>query len=532
MADNLVALANTGTGTDVLATDEISGVHYPRTKIGFGEDGTYVDVSATDPLPVEGAMTVASLPLPAGAATETTLSALNTKVTTLTMIPDDHDSGVVVRPVGQYTRVCSFANVGASVLSSDFRTPDVGTGVGYSQASGSLLITGGTTANAEFLTRSTESWRGAMQMRYSLVASQRITNTNFMMVLADLVGENLAVTVNSAVSITVALPGHSFTSQNVGQFMFVGAISGVNGVPGRYAIASVVAGTSITFTVAGWPASGSGTVDLFGWNHVKHLYTSTTATNIAVDAQRRGWATGDSTVNINTTASPGHIMQAHLSGREVYWADTLRVSTNTPSVTVRGSRFENMPDDDVDLYLWIWSYNGTSVPASSTTWTVGLAAVEKFAPTPVYIQGQELQGAASPAPVTQVGTVTVSGSLTSAGTTTATPATPTASIVNSAASTNGTVVKASAGTVYGVTVSNINAAIRYLKLYNSTTVTVGTTTPAITLAIPAGGFVNVNWGPMGMRFGTGICLAMTTGATDADTGAVAANEIKSTISYI
>ena len=52
MADNLTALANTGTGTDVLATDEISGVHYPRSKIGFGVDGSYTDVSHSHHLPV------------------------------------------------------------------------------------------------------------------------------------------------------------------------------------------------------------------------------------------------------------------------------------------------------------------------------------------------------------------------------------------------------------------------------------------------------------------------------------------------
>jgi alkylhydroperoxidase family enzyme len=52
MADNLIALANTGTGTDVLATDEIDSVHYPRTKIGFGNDGSYGDVSAENRLPV------------------------------------------------------------------------------------------------------------------------------------------------------------------------------------------------------------------------------------------------------------------------------------------------------------------------------------------------------------------------------------------------------------------------------------------------------------------------------------------------
>lgn len=37
----------------VLATDEISSVHYPRTKVGFGAAGNYADVSDAAPLPVE-----------------------------------------------------------------------------------------------------------------------------------------------------------------------------------------------------------------------------------------------------------------------------------------------------------------------------------------------------------------------------------------------------------------------------------------------------------------------------------------------
>jgi hypothetical protein len=130
------------------------------------------------------------------------------------------------------------------------------------------------------------------------------------------------------------------------------------------------------------------------------------------------------------------------------------------------------------------------------------------------------------APSTTVsGTVTANqGTLVAGGTAN--------TIINSAASTNGTVVKGSAGTVYAVTVSNINAAVRYLKLYNSTTVTVGTTTPAIVIPIPAGGVVNLNLGAIGQRFATGICIGMTTGAADNDTGAVAAGEIKAMISYI
>ena len=48
MPDNITAPA---TGA-VLATDEIGGVHYPRTKLSVGADGTAVDVSTGNPLPV------------------------------------------------------------------------------------------------------------------------------------------------------------------------------------------------------------------------------------------------------------------------------------------------------------------------------------------------------------------------------------------------------------------------------------------------------------------------------------------------
>ena len=110
---------------------------------------------------------------------------------------------------------------------------------------------------------------------------------------------------------------------------------------------------------------------------------------------------------------------------------------------------------------------------------------------------------------------------------------PTASNINSAATTNATSVKASAGTVYSVTASNINAAIRYLKFYNKASApTVGTDVPVITIPIPAGGAINIPFGTTGHRFATGIALAITTGAADSDTGAVEANEIKVATAYI
>ncbi len=105
----------------------------------------------------------------------------------------------------------------------------------------------------------------------------------------------------------------------------------------------------------------------------------------------------------------------------------------------------------------------------------------------------------------------------------------------SAASTNATSVKASAGQVYTILATNLNAAVRYLKLYNkASSPTVGTDTPVMTLAIPGNtagaGFV-LDTGGMGIAFATGIALALTTGVADSDNTGVAANEIVITLLY-
>lgn len=110
----------------------------------------------------------------------------------------------------------------------------------------------------------------------------------------------------------------------------------------------------------------------------------------------------------------------------------------------------------------------------------------------------------------------------------------TSSMTISAASTNATSVKGSAGQVGFIYCSNINAAVRYLKIYNkATSPTVGTDTPVAVFAIPgntAGGGFFTNFGP-GIELGTGIAFALTTGVATSDTGAVAANDIVVTLGY-
>lgn len=97
-------------------------------------------------------------------------------------------------------------------------------------------------------------------------------------------------------------------------------------------------------------------------------------------------------------------------------------------------------------------------------------------------------------------------------------------------------VKASAGTVYGVWFSNTATATRFLKFYNATaaSVTVGSTTPVLTLALPGNTSDDVSGVfaiAQGIAFSTAITVAATTAVGDSDTGAPSANDVIVNIFY-
>jgi hypothetical protein len=87
-------------------------------------------------------------------------------------------------------------------------------------------------------------------------------------------------------------------------------------------------------------------------------------------------------------------------------------------------------------------------------------------------------------------------------------------------------IKATAGQLYGYYFANTNASARYLKFYNATAanVTVGTTTPVLTLYLPPTTAGHVEFSH-GIPFSTAITAAATTGVADNDTGAPGANEV-------
>ncbi len=103
--------------------------------------------------------------------------------------------------------------------------------------------------------------------------------------------------------------------------------------------------------------------------------------------------------------------------------------------------------------------------------------------------------------------------------------------IMAASSTNATSVKAATGQVYGWFLFNTTGSALFFKLFNlSVTPTVGTSTPVITIPIPAGGGTNVSWAH-GVAFSNGIGYSITGAVTDADTTYVTANSVVGWLLY-
>lgn len=132
--------------------------------------------------------------------------------------------------------------------------------------------------------------------------------------------------------------------------------------------------------------------------------------------------------------------------------------------------------------------------------------------------------ATEPIPAIQSHPVTGSGTFTVAGGVTATPATGSPLVVVSAASTNASVQKASAGSLFEIGAYNPTGSVAFLKLYNKASApTVGSDVPIITIPIPANGeMVPREFGAIGKRFLAGIAMAITGAAAATDTTAVGA----------
>lgn len=109
---------------------------------------------------------------------------------------------------------------------------------------------------------------------------------------------------------------------------------------------------------------------------------------------------------------------------------------------------------------------------------------------------------------------------------------PTKFSLASAASINATSVKASAGQVYHVSVTNSGTSVAYLKLYDKASApNPASDVPVWRLMIPAGGGV-IDPYVFGMSFATGIAFLISSSAGDTGSGAVGANVVLVNMTYI
>jgi hypothetical protein len=109
----------------------------------------------------------------------------------------------------------------------------------------------------------------------------------------------------------------------------------------------------------------------------------------------------------------------------------------------------------------------------------------------------------------------------------------TAAKLVSAATTNATSLKATAGQLYSAHATNNSASWRYLKFYNKASApTVGTDVPVLVFGLPPTSSIPCALpADLGVSFTTGIAYAITGGIADADTAAIGAAEVALALNY-
>ena len=96
----------------------------------------------------------------------------------------------------------------------------------------------------------------------------------------------------------------------------------------------------------------------------------------------------------------------------------------------------------------------------------------------------------------------------------------------------GGVIKATPGMLFKITAYNVNAAVRYLHIYNKATApTLSTDTPLMTFALNPTSAREIDMAGMGVTFSTGIAWAFTTDDIAIPATAGTSTELHATVLY-
>lgn len=208
------------------------------------------------------------------------------------------------------------------------------------------------------------------------------------------------------------------------------------------------------------------------------------------------YCTNDGSLWVNLSQSGAIFMQAGV------------ITASNPGTTI-ASGSDNIYVADLFGYSKCEVTAGGAVTGAAT-----LYLRASYAPQPIHVDSVVLGSAAS----NLVGDMGVGyrATTTNAGT---------IAKVNSAASTNATSTKASAGRVIGYHLCKTTAGFAYFRLYNKASApTVGTDSPAEIAPIAGSSCITRSF-EGGVGYATGIAYAITAGATDLDSTAVAAQDV-------
>ena len=190
-------------------------------------------------------------------------------------------------------------------------------------------------------------------------------------------------------------------------------------------------------------------------------------------------------------------------------ANTVETTTGTLALAI-GVGTAYAWEGSVNAYKWM-RVRCTARTAGELAWTITRGSY-----------------ATEPVPAIQAHPVSISSGTISA----ATPSNSTTYLLTTAATTNAAFIKASAGNIYALALSNPGATAVYVKLYNKTTApNVGTDNPVMTIPVAAGARVVEAFGTMGTRFTTGLAIAVTAAMPATDT-TVATAGVQVVISYL
>lgn len=437
-------------------------------------------------------------------------------------IPKDLDDYLPIRSVPQRKSRFGFSKVIANGVDSDFGNVFfLGNGQTVAQAGGALVITSGTTNYAETIIRGADQLFDAFNLRWSTVLSQRIANQAFIVELVDIIGDGLTHTINSTTQVTVTIPGNPFTAGNVGQKMSWFPTSGAGSKLTMEGTIASVSGNDVVFTFASSVGVGTGTglCTLFGWNYHRFTYDGTSATSFKYQTQRNGWPGTSNTPASNTTASPGHVCVYNVEDGVATVLDHLRATATYSVLSLRAQAFQDLADGTIPMVLQLRVPNGNA-PASGTTWTLAFIDYEQYAPQQVSLVSARPMNP-TPQYVAVQGTPSVYTFYTAY--------VGTMYSLTTTASTNAANIRNAKAVLGEVTISNVTETACYVKFYNkSSSPTVGTDIPVLTIPVPANTTVNMAFG-LGKAFSTGLSIAVTAGAAATDTAnAVAGVQISAT----